>query len=373
MINPMISEGLKEVGTKSALGEVAQKTPLESLSTLNESIDKFAPKTWLDGNKFSPDLNTAGGAATEVPYGQKSIDKFDSYKEAVASLRVRMEEMGISGVKEQDQALQETCSKEIVGEFRKEVSDEKLEQLNHLENATPLSLEELKEKCPELYNQIEKMNKRLGNDCEDGIMNTLRYAELENGDIVAYSTNDMYSNSKMVYSDGTVYAKSGGAKGSDNLNEFINTAELMPETTYCVDGRSMYETDNQGRVEKVTTVVTDTYEEKLDRGQDQQEMIRQGKGAIEDDESCHFVPYCLGGPNEAINQAPMLREINRGEGSEWRTRENDLKKATDAGSTSWIEQHFSYEGDSKRPSTIEYGAEIDGEKQETLTFNNKVS
>lgn len=217
------------------------------------------------------------------------------------------------------------------------------------------------------------MNKRLGNDCEDGIMNTLRYAELENGDIVAYSTNDMYSNSKMVYSDGTVYAKSGGAKGSDNLNEFINTAKLMPETTYCVDGRSMYETDNQGRVEKVTTVVTDTYEEKLDRGQDQQEMIRQGKGAIEDDESCHFVPHCLGGPNEAINQAPMLREINRGEGSEWRTRENDLKKATDEGSTSWIEQHFSYEGVSKRPSTIEYGGEIDGEKQETLTFNNKVS
>lgn len=296
-----------------------------------------------------------------------------SKKETVADLKDRMEEMGISSVKEQDQALQETYSKEIVGEFRKEVSDEKLEQLNHLENATPLSLEELKEKCPELYNQIEKMNKRLGNDCEDGIMNTLRYAELENGDIVAYSTNDMYSNSKMVYSDGTVYAKSGGAKGSDNLNEFINTAKLMPETTYCVDGRSMYETDNQGRVEKVTTVVTDTYEEKLDRGQDQQEMIRQGKGAIEDDESCHFVPHCLGGPNEAINQAPMLREINRGEGSEWRTRENNLKKATDAGSTSWIEQHFSYEGDSKRPSIIEYGGEIDGEKQETLTFNNKVS
>lgn len=43
MINPIISEGLQEIGSKSALGELAQKTPLESLSTLNEPIDKFNP------------------------------------------------------------------------------------------------------------------------------------------------------------------------------------------------------------------------------------------------------------------------------------------------------------------------------------------
>ncbi len=83
MINPMISEGLKEMGTKSALGEVAQKTPLESLSNLNESIDKFVSNR-SEGNKLSPDLNrTIDSSVTEIPQGpiEKNLtDKFNPSK-----------------------------------------------------------------------------------------------------------------------------------------------------------------------------------------------------------------------------------------------------------------------------------------------------
>ena len=84
MINPIISEGLQEIGSKSALGELAQKTPLESLSTLNEPIDKLVLNTWSDDNKISPDLNrTMDSFVAEVPYApieKNPVNKFDPSK-----------------------------------------------------------------------------------------------------------------------------------------------------------------------------------------------------------------------------------------------------------------------------------------------------
>lgn len=83
MPNPIISEGLREIGPKSALGELAQKTPLESLSNLNKSIDKFV-SNWSEGNKLSPDLNrTIDSSVTEIPHGpieKNSTDKFNPSK-----------------------------------------------------------------------------------------------------------------------------------------------------------------------------------------------------------------------------------------------------------------------------------------------------
>lgn len=291
--------------------------------------------------------------------------------EAVRDIRERLEEMGIDNVLEQDKAIQDTFAPEILGEFRQQVFREKTEQLEKLENVTPLSLEELKSVCPQLYEQVQRMDYRLGNDCPDGIMNTMQYAKMENGDFVAYSTHEAYSNSRMVYSDGIVYAKSGSSRdGDNNLNEFINTPVLMPDTAYIIDGRSVYETDNQGRVIKESTVYTSDFDVKLERATDNQAMIRNGKDGIENDESSHTVPKCLGGPNEAINQTPMRSDINHGEGSEWARAERRLAVETENGKTSFVEHKFHYEGDSKRPCSVNCTGKIGDEPPVSLSFDN---
>ncbi len=296
----------------------------------------------------------------------------DSQKsEAIHDVRDRMEEIGVDGMLEQDKAVKETCNTEMLGEFLEQVFQEKTEQLDNLENATPLSLEELKSKCPELYEQVQRMESRLGNNHPEGIMNTMQYAQLENGDFVAYSTHGAYSNSRMVYSEGIVYARSGGnLDGDSNLNEFINTTELMPDTAYVIDGRSIYETDSQGRVIKESTVYTSEFATKLERATCNQSMIRNGKDGIENDESSHTVPKCLGGPNEAINQTPMRSDINHGEGSDWADAERKLAAATENGETSFVEHTFHYEGDSKRPSSVDCDCEIGNEKPTSLSFDN---
>lgn len=291
--------------------------------------------------------------------------------EAVRDIRDRLEEIGADNVLEQDKAIQETFAPEILGEFRQQVFQEKTEQLDKLENAAPLSLEELKSECPELYEQVQRMDSRLGNDNPEGIMNTMQYAKLENGDFVAYSTHEAYSNSRMVYSDGIVYAKSGGSRdGDNNLDEFINTPVLMPDTAYIIDGRSVYETDSQGREIKESTVYTSDFDVKLERATVNQAMIRNGKDGIENDESSHTVPKCLGGPNEAINQTPMRSDINHGEGSEWADAERKLAAATENGETSFVEHNFHYEGDSKRPSSVDCTSKIGSEEPVSLSFDN---
>ena len=295
------------------------------------------------------------------------------WRETVCGLRDRLEEMGITDVLEQDKAIRDTCSPEVLSEFRREVSEEEMDRLENLENATPLTLDELKTECPELHGQVLRMDERLGNNHPEGIMNTMEYARLENGDYVAYSTNPMYSNSRMVYSGGVVYAKSGGSLcGDNNLNEFINTPKLMPNTVYWVDGRSLYETDSRGRVERVSTVYTADYDVKNERATDNQRMIREGKDGLGVDESSHSVQKSLGGPNEAINQMPVRSDINHGEGSEWAARERRLAEAVDDGQAALVELRFRYEGDTGRPHSVESDAVIGGERQDTLVLDNRL-
>lgn len=291
--------------------------------------------------------------------------------ELIHDIRNRLEEINVNRFIEQDKVIKEAYNTEMLGEFRKQVCQEKMEQLDNLNNAAQLSLEDLKSECPEFFEQVQRMDLRLGNNNPDGIMNTMVYVRLENGDVVAYSTHEAYSNSKMVYSEGTIFARSGGSlKGDNNLNEFINTTELVPDTEYVIDGRSIYEVDSQGRVFKESTVYTSDYDTKLERSTDNQAMIRNGKDGLENDESSHTVPKCLGGPNEAINQTPMLSDINHGEGSDWAGTERKLTVATEHEEISFVEHFFHYDGDSKRPSSVDCYCEIGEGHPLSLSFNN---
>lgn len=337
-------------------------------------IDETGAKSSMED--FAPNLELSESQQEYLAELSVSPEKWcemtDSEKtENVHDIRDRLEEIGADNILEQDRAIKDTFSQEILGEFRQQVFHEKTEQFDKLENATPLSLDELKSECPELYEQVQRMNPRLANNHPEGIMNTMQYARLENGDFVAYSTHEAYSNSRMVYSDGVVYAKSGGSRdGDNNLDEFINTPVLMPDTAYIIDGRSVYETDSQGRVIKESTVYTSDYDVKLDRATVNQAMIRNGKDDIENDESSHIVPKCLGGPNEAINQTPMRSDINHGEGSDWADAERKLAAATNNGETSYVEHNFRYEGDSKRPNSVDCNSKIGEDTPISLSFDN---
>ena len=166
---------IDETGAKTSLDDVASnyelsKSQKEYLTELNVSPEEF--KEMSDGQK----------------------------EDLCHDIRDRLEEIEVYSVMAQDKAIKDTCCSEILGEFRQQVFKEKLNQLNDLEKATPLSIEVLKLECPELYNQVQRMNSRLGNNNPDGIMNTMQYALLENGDFVAYNNIKAYSNSRMVYS-----------------------------------------------------------------------------------------------------------------------------------------------------------------------------
>lgn len=56
---------------------------------------------------------------------------------------------------------------------------------------------------------------------------------------------------------------------------------MQSDTLYVIDGRSLYETDSQGRIHKESTVYSPDYDVKLERASDNQAMIRNGKDGME--------------------------------------------------------------------------------------------
>lgn len=291
----------------------------------------------------------------------------------VSDIKERMEEIGISDFEGQDKVLRESgCSPELLSEFRKEMYDEKMSALESIGKVQELTLDELKEECPQMYETVQRMNERLeGGD----IMPSLHYYKNENGDFVLKSDLPVYANTHMIVSGGVIYAKSGcdlkgNVEGFNYRNECINTTELLPNTAYVIDGRSVYEHDSRGRLIKETTVYSSDFSEKQPRDTSEQARFRDGKDAIEGDESSHSVPHCLGGSNESINQLPVSADINRGEGSEWRANENNVTRHVREGDTVYVEHTYSYEGESKRPINVTSETYVDGYANK-LEFDNR--
>lgn len=331
-----------------------------------------------------------------IEQSQESLELSDSQKEYISELdsdpegwegmskeeilergedvQNRLEELGITDVESQDKILRDFASPELLGAFRENEFKQKIESSSNLENAQQLSLEEVKEQCPQMYETVELMNKRLANEEPDGIMNTLHYYRTEEGDFMLKSDHPEYANTRMIISDNVIYAETGcNAKGglySNYFNECINNERGTSNTFYLIDGRSVYEHDSQGRLVSESTVYTSEFNDKVARGTDYQNAIKNSKDGVEGDESSHSVPHCLGGSNESINQVPVKAEINHGEGSEWSANERNVVNAVNQGNTVFVEHTYEYEGLSNRPSSLTCSTRIEQEKHPTLEFDN---
>lgn len=313
------------------------------------------------------------GELDAAPQEWKGMSK-DDMLERGRDVQSRLEELGISDIESQDKVLRDSVSPEFLGSFREYAYNQKMESSSNLENSKELSLDEVKEQCPEMYETVQLMNKRLANQDPDGIMNTLHYYRTEEGDFVLKSDHPEYNNTEMVVSDHVIYAETGcnvnGGQYSNYFNECINNERGIANTSYFIDGRSVYEHDELGRLVKETTVYNGEFNEKVERGTEYQNIIKNSKDGIEGDESSHSVPHSLGGSNESINQVPVKAEINHGSGSEWRANEMQVEDAVTNGITAYVEHTYRYEGSSNRPESLTCSTKIEQEQQTKLEFDN---
>ena len=253
------------------------------------------------------------------------------------------------------------------------------------EIAERISLEELREISPELAAQIDRMQKRLGNNCPDGIMNTFEYFKTADGNIVVRSNSQDFRNSHIIVIGYDAYCSAGDRNDDNHLNEFINEKILMKNFTYDIDRHLTYMTDDLGRVVYLKEVYFngETYLEEVylngkttERSSDTRKYHQNNLNSIRDskdgrsgglDHAGHLVAYNFNGPTEGINIVPMSKELNKGE---WRKMESKVGSAIDNKSDVILEKHIKYEGESYRPTAIDVTCTIDNTK-ENYCFDNK--
>ncbi len=149
----------------------------------------------------------------------------------------------------------------------------------------------------------------------------------------------------------------------DGKNKALNNPQAL--TIYNINGRHVYKTDKHGRVESVTSTVSDQDLDTTARNYYQQCKI--GKCGVDGDEGGHLIATKLGGPGEAVNLVPQNFNLNRGE---WKKMENEWGKAAVDGKKVEIDVQLKYTGDSKRPDSFEVTYSIDGVPYER-TFKNQ--
>lgn len=227
-----------------------------------------------------------------------------------------------------------------------------------IENSDRISLDELRSSRPDVADLVDRMNERLGNDCPDGIMNTLEYYESDNNAIIIKSNNPDYANSMMVVKGDDVYCKGGCLVGDQHPNEFINEARLIPNATYHIDGHFNYRTDDLGRVTQSNELITDAGEIERHGERGNLKPIADAKDGRTDDVGGHIVANNICGPTEAINIFPQNGELNNS--GEWKHMENDILNAALDGSSIVVSKEFTYTADSMRPDSISVTTDIDG-------------
>ncbi len=115
--------------------------------------------------------------------------------------------------------------------------------------------------------------------------------------------------------DGTTLKCSGGNKGK-GWNTFLNIDPPMANAKYDVDGY-IYETDELGRVVKVSGDLDDIVRARLNSQQIRSVDIKEGvKGT---DQGGHAIAARFYGPGEQINYYPQAANLNQGE---WKRMEN---------------------------------------------------
>lgn len=221
------------------------------------------------------------------------------------------------------------------------------------------NLERIKEKFPEIAEQIERIAKN-----PDTISDINKFVIEETKDGLVISHKE-WSKSKCIIKDGVITADAGSLPGKvGDQNEFLN--DLLPNKTYIVDGYTKYITDNLSRV---VLVISDRNKNNIVNHEKPHKKTtdRVREEGVEGDEAGHLISRATGGANEKINLVPMNRDINRQ--GKWRKMEEMEEKALKEGKTVFSKREPLYKGDSKRPYAIKTTTIIDGKKYTQVIKN----
>ncbi|KRE37086.1 hypothetical protein ASG73_12350 [Janibacter sp. Soil728] len=147
-------------------------------------------------------------------------------------------------------------------------------------------------------------------------------------------------------------------------NKDLNNPE--PNSTYVVDNRFVYVTDEQGRIAEAHGVLTD---EKGHRNGYQQRTAG-GSDRLPGDQGGHIFGRGVGGPGEGINQWAMSRQANQ---SDYARLERQWMTLLKENPPPTIESKVVpvYSGDSKRPDNFMVEWTKNGQRQERVMIRNK--
>lgn len=171
-----------------------------------------------------------------------------------------------------------------------------------------------------------------------------------------------FPDTRIMIRNNTIIAKAGSLKGAGPLNTFLNTT--LRNKTYVVDDVFVYKTDNMGRVVEAwsnRSKAYNTIQRNSQRDSHTQKLVKERLDGIMEDDSGHLFANSTGGPNELINQIPLLKSVNRNGGA-WRELEMIEESALKEGKEVISTRKMLYKGNSKRPYAIEFIMEIDGVK-----------
>lgn len=145
----------------------------------------------------------------------------------------------------------------------------------------------------------------------------------------------------------------GSTVNRGQMNEFINY--LLPNKTYSIaDGTTIYKTNAKGEVFEVISDRNELLKLPKRSGTNShiQSSVRDGMQGVD---GGHLIARNTNGPNELINQIPMLEEINQH--GRWRELERIEEDALNAGKKVLSKRKIL----SRNPTAIQFISIIDGE------------
>lgn len=156
-----------------------------------------------------------------------------------------------------------------------------------------------------------------------------------------------------------------GSKGS--WNKALNS-KLMPSHKYKV-GEYLYETDELGRVNRVSGALDLTVRDRNTYQQGKSAKENGIKDGLADDDGGHLIASIFDGSGEQINYSPMNSNLNRGA---WKKMENNWAEALNGTPPKDVKVDIQpiYDGASKRPEAFKVKYWIDGKKR-TKFFKNE--
>ena len=174
-------------------------------------------------------------------------------------------------------------------------------------------------------------------------------------------------------------------KGKKDLNPFLNQYNMIPNTTYKVNGQ-LYKTLADGRYKEISGTFTRLPKEISVRSSEMQGLSKKVKNAIPEmengkakigaagypaykDDGGHLVASMFGGGSEMYNYVPMSKKLNR-QGGPWAQMERKWERALREGKKVDYKIKPIYESGSKRPDKFHVTYEIDGKRVTELFDNN---